>query len=86
MKKNITWACLTVSFVTILSSLRIDEVLLRFIIAGEIPGTTYALPALGMLLLCGVIFLSITTALYQVLVAKLPLTASEPRASLSQSE
>lgn len=86
MKKNITWACLLVSFVTILLSLRIDEILLRFIIAGEIPGTTYALPALSMLMLCGVVFLFVTTALYQILVSKLLLTAGKQQTSLSQSE
>ncbi|MGK2896093.1 MAG: hypothetical protein ACSLEY_00615, partial [Candidatus Saccharimonadales bacterium] len=71
MKKTTATACTIISFIIILLSFHIDETILRFLITGQIPGTTYALPALGMMVLYGVGFLTITTKLYQTFVNKL---------------
>lgn len=51
MKESATRICLLLSAFIILLAFRIDEILVRFLLAGEIPGTHTSLPPSVMLTL-----------------------------------
>jgi len=55
MKQTLTRYSLVASFIFILLSFNVDSILVRFLLAGELPGTTIILSPGGMLIIIGMI-------------------------------
>lgn len=63
MKRKLTRYCLAASLFIILLSLDVDSMLVRFLIAGEVPGTTIVLSPTVMLIVISILALGLLMTL-----------------------